>query len=385
MGMATVKKYLITIDNVSYYVLTSKDGSKLVKFELIKECATHSSEHINTRQFNDLYVLDSIHSGIGRNESNNIYNIVLSPILKKLEINHEYIKSTDSKFISEWAKQFKEHTKEVTIILISGDTSVSEFINSLPRVSKRNINILPIAMGTANALANSLNLNCPIDTFNKLLTQKLISNELPLYNVIFPDNSSKLFFIILSLGLHANLLHKSNDIEYNGMGVEKFQLASQEILQNYDLNQKISIVKACTTIINNFAYFALINVPKLEEHYIPSPKSKLFESELHVLGYLSNLPKDTLISKIMQGYENQLNDNIESAGTIYKSLQDNFCIKLPSWDGKIPRYKYEICCDGLLYNLLDFIPLDESRKDTLSIQFMGSNIKGNNIKVFSPV
>lgn len=380
-----IKKYLITVGNVSYHVLITKDGSKLVKFQLIEEPAQESPETIITKQLDNLFILDSIHSGIGRNDSNNIYKIVLSPILRKLNIKHDYIPSTDSSFISKWSKRFKDITTNTTILFISGDTSISEFINSLPKVSQRNINILPMAMGTANALANSLKLNCPIDTFNKFLTNKLVSKNLPLYNVIFPDNSSKLFFIILSMGFHANLLHKSNDPKYNGMGVEKFQSASKEILQNYDLNVAISIVQSNHTSTNKFAYFALINTPNLEEKYLPSPKSKIFQSELHLLGYLSEVSREDLVNKIMQGYSNHLNDDIETVGTIYKPLHENFDIKLPLWDGKSPRYQYEICCDGLLYNLLDFVSVDESRKNTFSLQFVGSNIKGNNIKVLSPL
>lgn len=381
-----IKKYLITVANVSYYVSISKNGSKIVKFQLIEESAGKSPETIVTHQLDNLFILDSTHSGIGRNDSNNIYNIVLFPILQKLNIKHQYIPSTDSNFISNWSKQFKDVMKDVTIIFISGDTSMSEFINGLPRVSQRNINILPLAIGTANALANSLNLNCPVDAFHNFLTNNLVSRDLPLYNVIFPDNSSKLFFIILSMGFHANLLHKSNDPKYNGMGVEKFQDASKDILQNYELDVTISIVKSHNTPrVKKFAYFALINTPNLEEKYLPSPKSKIFQSELHLLGYLSDVSRDALVNKIMQGYSNHLNGDIESVGTIYEALHDNFEIKLPLWDGKSPRYKYEICCDGLLYNLLDFVSVDESRKNILSIQFVGSSIKGNKIKVLSPL
>ena len=134
-----------------------------------------------------------------------------------------------------------------------------------------------------------------------------------------------------------------------------------------------------------WSYFVLINVPYLEENYIPSPKSDSFKSELHVLGYLSKLSKNDLYNNIIKGYSNRVGDDIDSPNTVYKSLNKDISIKLLPIDGTCqPRYSYEICCDGLLFNLLDFKPVSNIRENIILIEFVGSNIGNYNIKSFRP-
>lgn len=405
MPLNTSKKYLIAISNTSYYVLVTKDGSKFIKFELIQETSTSTDDNknsvdLNNPFLNNLYILDSVNSGIGRNKNNDLFKIVILPILQRLNIRYNYIKTKDPNFISNWTSTFQldPSATMATFLFISGDTSISEFLNSLSvQISKNkrvDINILPLALGTANALANSCGFNCPIDTLQLFLTNKLSSHFLPLYRIVFPDDSNKIFFIILSIGFHANLLHKTTlDPLYNQMGVERFQLASKDILENYNLKQHITVQysddkydPSSSLLLDDFwSYFVLINVPYLEENYIPSPKSDPFKSELHVLGYLSKLSKNDLYNNIIKGYSNRVGDDIDSPNTVYKSLNKDISIKLLPIDGTCPpRYSYEICCDGLLFNLLDFKPVSNLRENIILIEFVGSNIGNYNIKSFRP-
>lgn len=402
MTLSITKKYLITISNMSYYVLVTKDGSKYIKFELVQEKSSSNDDIMDLGNpfLNNLIILDSTKSGIGRNKDNDLFKIVIFPILQKLNIKYNYIRTDDSQFISNWASKFQSNpfVTMTTVFFISGDTSISEFVNSLSiqnnNKGQTDINILPLAMGTANALANSCGLNCPINTLNLFLTNKLSSNYLPLYRIIFPDDSSKIFFIIFSMGFHANLLHKTTlDPQYSKMGIERFQLASKDIFENYNFKIPISVQysnenndddNSSLVILNDvWSYFTLINVPHLEENYIPSPKSDPFKSELHVLGYLSKLSQNDLCNNIMKGYSNRIGSNINSSDTIYQPLNRNFFIKLSTVNKDfLPKYSYEICCDGLLFNLLDFEPISKTRENTVSINFIGSRIGNYRIKCF---
>lgn len=403
MLLHTTKKYLITISNNSYYVLVTKNGSKYIRFELIQEKTTLNDDVMDSDNpfLSNLVILDSIKSGIGRNKDNDLFNIVIFPILQKLNIKYTYTRTTDSQSISNWILKFQSgpSVSMTTVFFISGDTSVSEFLNSLStqKTDKEQacINILPLAMGTANALANSCGLNCPINTLNLFLTNRLSSDYLPLYKIIFPDDSSKIFFIIFSMGFHANLLHKTTlDPLYSKMGVERFQLASKDIFDNYNFNIPITVQYSnknnddddSPLLLNGFwSYFILINVPYLEENYIPSPKSDPFKSELHVLGYLSKLSKNNLYNNIMKGYSNRIGDNINSLDTRYEPLNKNISIKLsPVNRDCLPKYSYEICCDGLLFNLLDFEPVSKIRENTVFIDFIGFTIGNYHIKCFKP-
>ncbi|KAK5781280.1 uncharacterized protein PWA37_004712 [Arxiozyma heterogenica] len=404
MALNVSKKYLITISNTSYYVLVTKDGSKYIKFELVEEKTNlnDNAMDLDNPFLNNLIVLDSIKSGIGRNKDNDLFEIVIFPILQKLNIKYNYIKTNDSQCISNWTSTFQPDTfvTMTTVFFISGDTSISEFLNSLSTqkigIEQTYINILPLAMGTANALANSCGLNCPIVTLNLFLTNSLSSDCFPLYKVIFPDDSSKIFFIIFSMGFHANLLHKTTlDPFYSKMGVEKFQLASKYIFENYDFKIPITVKYSIKNNNNDgppllilddlWSYFILINVPYLEENYIPSPESDPFKSELHVLGYLSKLSKSDLYNRIMKGYSNCIGDKIDFLDTRYEPVNRDIAIKLSPVNGNcLPKYCYEICCDGLLFNLLDFEPISKTRENTIFIDFIGSRIGNYYINCFRP-
>lgn len=398
MGVETIKKELVTIDNLGYSVLISKDGSKYVKFELVEEEGVDVAlpRKVNTSD-EKFIIIDSVKSGIGRNYQNDLAKNVIIPIFNKLKIEYEYIRSTHPNFIKEFGETFNEKynsrlVSEYSVCFISGDTSISEFLNELESGKKfgtteRNINILPLGMGTGNALANSLKLKCPVEALRLFLADKLSIHSLPLYKVIFPDDSSIIFFIILSMGFHANLLYKSNDAKYQPMGVERFQLAAKEIMTDYKLNQTISVIDVQDNELkNDYSYFALINVPNLEAHYLPSTKSNIFQSELHLLGHLSSQPRDQLMEKILKGYSNKIGDEIKGGGTIYEPFEDDLTISLPIEKNvsDMDRHKYEICCDGLLYNLLDFKASDNSRINVMKVKFEGALIGKNNIKVFYP-
>lgn len=361
------EKTLIKINNEEFHVLLEYDGLNINSFKLISKPLNRDYGMPYITNENQLIVIDSIKSGKGRTPQTDFVSLIMHPILSKLNLKFTLVKTKTPNTVKELACNI-DPLKKYTLIFVSGDTTISEFINYLPNTHD-SLNIYPIPMGTGNAWASSLNLKCPVTAFQLFLEGKLKSCSLPLYKAVFPDNFSLKFFIILSLGFHANLIHLCNNPEYRVMGAERFKSASKKIFDHYDLNCRITI--SDIDICANFAYFALINTPNLEHNYLPSPLSNPLAQELHLVGYKSSLKQHDLILKIMQGYSNKLNENINSPGTVYKSLRKGCTIEIHN--DMTDRTKFELCLDGQLTNLLDHRGNESTSANNIRIEFLDKN------------
>lgn len=365
------------------------EGSSFKYFQLNDESSRNDTVVQSFKQFNDnkqIIVIDSINSGMGRNLNTDFYQIVMKPILIKLEIQHSYLRTNSSDSITNFAQNL-DKTLNYTIFFLSGDTSISEFINSLPPRTHSplyNIEIVPIPMGSANALANSLELRDPIQIFDLFLQKSGQMSQFPLYKIIFPNGKETTFFIIFSMAFHANLLHLCTlDEVYSKLGVERFRLASDEILKNYNLNLNLKLLlkgKNSTTIQSKFAYFAILNTPNLEANYIPSPKSNTLRNELHILGYSSNLSKEELTADILKGYSLEKGHDLKGKGIIYEPITSDFDIIIESISDEDPKYILDTCCDGILDNLND-IMTDTRTNPVIKIKFLKPGDLSFNIKI----
>ncbi|QLG74092.1 hypothetical protein HG535_0F06040 [Zygotorulaspora mrakii] len=353
-GETVYTGHLVTVNGEDISVRSSRNGSCYSSFELLRAKTSDSSELRLTAPQN-LIVIDSIKSGKGRTLDNDFYSIVVKPVLDMIGYEHTVIKTKSHDTVSQIAKELNVNESH-TVIFISGDTSISEFLNNLSTKSvfnseqgKAELCILPLPMGTGNAWASSLSHVDPVQSFGKYIRGSLTLESFPLYRAVFPDDYSIVFFIIFSLGFHANMLHACENPELKKMGTERFRRAAETILQNYNLDHSITVEHS----VGTYAYFALINTPNLELEYRPSPLSDALKSELHLLGYSSNLNTKKLTAKIMQGYQNKLGDYIqEDKNVTYRSFKSNFDIIL-NYPKDSPRHKFEICCDGTLINLLE--------------------------------
>ncbi|CCF59429.1 hypothetical protein KAFR_0H00200 [Kazachstania africana CBS 2517] len=365
--LATTIEPLCTVNgSQSFEVKITKDGSKYHAFKLVAK-EVKDDKPCSPPHYENVVVIDSVSSGTGRNKNNHFYNIVIKPIFDIFKIQHHYFKTTGPKSISTYAKSL-DLSKSYTVIFISGDTSISEFINNLPPLLetsnglKHTISILPLPMGTGNAFSSSIGHKCPIQTLSSFLHNRTQPSHFPLYEVIFPNGKTVIFFIILSLGLHANVLHLcENDPQYKKYGEERFKLAFEKVMTTYDLNVRLQIPEL--DLSGAFSYFILINTPNLESSYIPSPLSDPFLEQLHVLGYSSSLNNEDLLNYVTQGYSNKLGDElVESSNMVYKPISRNVSIVLTE-DEESEKYKYDICCDGLLFNLRDMLPENPTKED----------------------
>lgn len=343
-------------DGCSFVVTTERESIASTPVSYKLQCSSPSKlepEQVASidpsRLPSNLIVIDSVFSGKGRRAETDFAGVVIEPLFRKLNVQHQFVETSSPHSIRDLASSL-DAKNQYTILFLSGDTSISEFVNHLPS-SHSNISLVPFPMGTGNAWATSLKLTDPAVILSQFLKGSLQTHPFPLYKATFANGLSIKLFIILSLGFHANLLHLCEEHEYQQMGVERFRIASQRILDNYALNSHVSIPN---TLQGSYSYFVLINTTHLEPTYIPSPQSDPLNPPLHVLAYESSLSKPEFRKRLMKGYLNTLKTDIQENGTIYKALPDSFEVYIS--DNPEERHKFELCCDGQLLNLLDLNP-----------------------------
>ncbi|SCU84318.1 LADA_0D01046g1_1 [Lachancea dasiensis] len=322
----------------------------------------------------DIVVLDSVNSGTGRTKLGDFCRNIIEPVFKELHLESRTIRTQSPDSVTQLARTFKTTAKTTIVLFLSGDTTISEFLNNLPQGSaggltgKSSVVLLPLPFGSGNAWATSLQILCPVTAFRNLLHNNLKPTRFPLYRATFPNSYEIVFFIIFSVGFHANLLHLCQEPRFDNLGVEKFQLAAQEILDTYRLDYSFHIPTKTTPV--QLAYFALINTPNLEKTYKPSPMSDPLKQQLHLLGYSATLKQPDLVARIMKGYENKTGDDISGDGVLYEALESDFSITLRDTPESSSRTAFDICCDGHLLNMLQLQVKGAPFDGKISIKFI---------------
>ena len=383
-------------DDTKFALEILKDGND--SFQNLPLLTTKS--HLTSA---DITVVDSIMAGKTREKRGDFYKDVIKPIFELLEIGKfTYFETTDKKSVEKFASNFLQKTSTDTsngqttvpkdrrrhiVIFLSGDTTISEFLNNLHLPSAhgiQHIDILPLPLGTANAwssiMSGSTQANeqnkipqnvsyAPvIQLFHNFLYNNLLPRHFPLYKINLSNDklSPKTIYmmIIFSMGFHANLLHlTTNDPKYSTMGLERFKLASEIILEKYDLDVhlKVSEDKNKQIVVGGFAYFALINQSNLEPAYKPSPLSKPFEQSLQMLGYTSKLTKQQLVEAIMKGYNPDSKTIVDyyraTDGIVYEKIASDITIEInEKFEPNTGNLKSQICIDGYLFDYKDLNP-----------------------------
>ncbi|SCU93501.1 LAME_0F04016g1_1 [Lachancea meyersii CBS 8951] len=371
---------LVTLNDKQYSVQVEAEDDHYLSFSLDIERAQDSGPPTFCKDLlcsdTEIIVLDSIKSGIGRTLQSDFCANIIEPIFKELQVPTRIYRTKSSDSVGQFASTFKTTASTAIFIFLSGDTTISEFLNCLDQTPTTANNsqkspalwFLPLPFGTANAWATSLGIKSPVAAFGQLLQNELSPQSFPLYKASFPNANEVVFFIIFSIGFHANLLHLCKEERFHNIGVEKFRIAAQEILQTYQLDYPLHIPSESSPL--HFAYFTLINTPFLEKTYMPSPSSDPLKSQLHLLGYLTSFDKTDLVEKIMRGYRNKAQDDISRDGVIYRPLEDDFDIFFGQTPDTAPSTGFEICCDGHLLNMPDLQPEGKEFDGKVNIKFL---------------
>ncbi|KAI5949927.1 hypothetical protein KGF54_005405 [Candida jiufengensis] len=314
---------------------------------------------------NKVYIIDSINSGSGRLKKN-IYTEIIDPLFSLLDINHEYFKTTSPNSITDFASNFKDENS--TIIFLSGDTSINEFVNGLS--TKNKINIYPIPCGTGNSLALSLGLTNQLQAVAHLISSTK-NSPLYTYEIELPSNSyyliqnepkSKInkplkFIVVFSWAFHASLVADSDTPALRKFGIERFQIAAKKNLeskQEYEGDLKINneIIKG------PFAYFVITSAQKFEPTFEISPKGKILDNDLYLIAFKSGLD---IMEIMMQVYDK--GNHINNSNVIYKKIEKNDKIELDIRNSKELNQR-RFCIDGSIIAL----PETENHKITIKIK-----------------
>lgn len=308
-------------------------------------------ELINSK---NVIVIDSTKSGVGRNQRD-IYKPLLKPILDIFLVVHTYVDTTSADTVTELANSLK--SGDYSIIIISGDTSVTEFVNGLPQHQKGTIKINLIPFGTGNSLALSLGIENEFIGIQKLLKDSP-HHPLNLYRAEIPANSWLLhegapikpletsieFLVVLSWGFHASLVADSDTKELRKHGLDRFKMAAMKNLkavQEYD----------ATTIIGNdciingpYAYWLVTPSRRFEPTFEILPKGDIFESSLYLVAFKTEVDNDNYIMDIMTQVYNQ-GSHINNPKVTYKKITDEGLIL--KFNDLAPD-KRRFCIDGTI-------------------------------------
>lgn len=219
---------------------------------------------------------------------------------------------------------------EQTILLLSGDGAVVDFVNvfqsrqSDAKLDHRYVKpvIGLIALGTGNALANSTGINSDgtlglrhffrgspkrLPTFvanfapgsEYLVDEGRSTEPLPLIHDDKDEDHCTIYgAVVCSWGLHASLVADSDTTEYRKFGSERFQMAAKELLGPSDgspphiysgritlLGDDSKGLKAVPLDRKEHTYVLATLVSNLEQNLKISPRSKPLDSQMRLVHF----------------------------------------------------------------------------------------------------
>ena len=135
--------HLLDIFGKRLSVEIARDGWRYKAFNLlVKDNLQPPSSALNPPTCSldthtELYVIDSVKSGTGRTPETDFYGKVIKPVFKTLNLKHTYLKTTSPTSVASFASGL-DCTRSYMMLFLSGDTSISEFLNNLPKGGHRN-------------------------------------------------------------------------------------------------------------------------------------------------------------------------------------------------------------------------------------------------------
>lgn len=327
---------------------------------------------------NTVYVVDSVKSGTGRSTAKDLYKQVIKPVFDLLKIKHHYVATTSALSISDLAKSF-DSTFSSTVLFISGDTSVNEFVNNLPQNNNlAEISIFPFPLGTGNSLALSLDLTDEISALRRLIVPTSTVSPLNLYEANFPKGSyflvqdektdeitsSLKFLVVTSWAFHASLVADSDTPELRKHGLERFKLAAYSNLsQEQKYEGQFSIDNEL--VDGPFAYWLLTSSQRFEPTFEILPKGDIFERSLFLVSFNTEDDKDYIMGIMGEVYNK--GSHIDNDKVTYKKITaDLKHIVLSTKNSKDIR-KRRFCLDGSI------IALPDANEHEVSFRVSGNN------------
>lgn len=315
----------------------------------------------------DVYVLDLLRSGSGRTSESGVYGRILRPLLNTvLNIPHKYIGTKSWSAIGEFATSLAAKGKSITLVVIAGDTSISELLNALSPIDHAILKLLVVPAGTGNSLALSIGLTDEIAAVKKLvLYGENDVRPLNLYEALFPPGSyilqhdgtklafslPLLFVVVTSWAFHASLVADSDLDEMRKHGIGRFKLAAAQNLareQKYEGDFTISRQGAISTHQNGpFAYFVVTPSKKFEPTFEVLPKGNIYDSNLYVVGFPTESDDKYIMDIMMEVYAG--GKHVENDKVFYNLVEKDqlLTLQVKAADAMNRRF----CVDGAIVML----------------------------------
>lgn len=350
-----------------------------------------SKDHLAIAK-NHVYVVDSVKAGKGQtNGVDGVYSRVLKPIFQDvLHVDHEYLPTTSAESITEFATSLRLD-KPVTVLILGGDTSISEFVNGLAtNPSKGNVDLAVLPTGTGNALALSLGVNDLQTALQKLFTATS-PEPLNLYLASLPEGTKILFrgeevadapnqfyfLVVFSWAFHASLVADSDTEELRQHGNERFKIAAEKNLgrpQKYDGSVLIGLSK----YDGPFSYLVITPAQNFEPGFNILPRGDIHEESLYIvaIGYEheENLTGKYLYDIMLEAYDN--GKHVENPKVTYKKAETGDVIVLRG-QNLLPLENRRFCVDGAI------ILLPEKAESSVEVKPEGNKIHGWTLRVFA--
>ncbi|EWC44275.1 hypothetical protein DRE_01101 [Drechslerella stenobrocha 248] len=256
-----------------------------------------------------IHVIISTNSGLRHAQS--YYDTLLSPLLSYLSIQHTTHVTSSPASIRELTAKIISNDLENLIVLLSGDTGITEYLNALPAASpKTTLCILPL--GTANAFSSAHNL-----TLKSLLHGK--PTVFPTYTATFSPGSrengvpvseslstSIRGCVVASYGFHASIVGGAETPEYRAHGISKFRLVAEAVMKGEFMggagngfqpyNATVTGIAAANGTKHSYLMLALVD--RMEPTFVISPKSR--DGQVWAL-YTGDIGGEELIKTVIEG------------------------------------------------------------------------------------
>lgn len=358
-----------------YYVhLEEKDGAnKAIAGE-------EAQSQLNYRDFRrDLVpwakrrslVLDSTRSGSSiRSKDSSVYGRILEPILKNvLKVPHEYFGTTSASSILEFANSLSDISDPLCIVIISGDTSINELLNSL-QGTKLDILFYVIPAGTGNALALSLNIENETDALLRfILGTEDDVHDLQVYEAIMPpetkklqpdgsqerlSNSSVLFTVVFSWAFHASLVADSDTEEMRKLGIERFKKAAHDNLERPQVyHGLVALTNKGTESWSNlgpFAYLTVTPAQRFEPTFQILPQGNILDDRLFLVAFNSKDDPSYILDIMNEVYDS--GKHVHNSEVIYRPVEPGTSLRLAISPQNTPS-DLRFCIDGAIFVLPD--------------------------------
>lgn len=281
-----------------------------------------------------ILIINSTTSGV--KISDNIFDNILQPLFNKLNINFIYVQTINQSSIKETAELLNTKYENInTVIIMGGDTSVSEFVNFLPKkdVSKRlNLFIIPTGTGNALSLSSAIPNEAPIPNSITAIFKGSLK-PLSSFTVSFPKNSIGLpgnkvswyCIAVASWGLHASLVADSDSVELRKYGISRFKKAAELNLteRNQIYHGSMSFLEDSGDTPISYLLFSLVS--QIEKGYIISPDSIFPDGNLYAI-IIPAITNSEVSEVVMLPY--QQGKHIQDSRVNYQNIRNSCTVNI---------------------------------------------------------